>query len=111
VDRYVQYSQDAVILGRIGEALFPQDTKLAVRLPADLAESALSAWHREDSHQTGDETPEQRLTRHRAAYLALIGLCIENTGRPDAGEVICELDAWYIGSALETAGDQGLLSR
>lgn len=111
MDRYVQYSQDAVILGRIGEALFPQDTKLAVRLPADLAESALSAWHREDSHQTGDETPEQRLTRHRAAYLALIGLCIENTGRPDAGEVICELDAWYIGSALETAGDQGLLSR
>jgi len=122
---YVQYAQDAAILGEIGQVLFPQDTKLSVRLPRELADRALAAWHRDldapgaapmveqtpeqTPEETPEETPEQRLTRTRAAYLALIGLCIENTAQPSGDDVLCELDACYIGSALEAAEAQGLL--
>lgn len=111
---YVQYTQDAAVLGEIGKVLFPQDTQLSVRLPRDLADRALAAWQRDDldvpgAARTVEETPEQRLTRTRAAYLALIGLCIENTAQPCGDDVICELDACYIGSALEAAEAQGLL--
>jgi hypothetical protein len=82
-----------------------------VRLPRDLAELALAAWQREETAPPGPETPEQRTVRHQAATLALIGLCIENTGRPEGEEVVCDLDAWYIGGALEAAGRQALLGR
>jgi hypothetical protein len=111
---YEKYAQDAAILGEIGQVLFPQDTKLSVRLPRDLADQALAAWRRDERNPQGaaraaEETPEQQLLRTRAAYLALIGLCIENTAQPCGDEVSCELDAWYIGSALQAAEEQGLL--
>jgi hypothetical protein len=98
-----------VVLGRIGKALFPQDTRLSVVLPRDLADLAVAAWQRDEGVTLGAETEEQRLVRHRAGNLALIGLCIENTGRPSGTDVMCELDAWYIGSALQTADEQNLL--
>jgi hypothetical protein len=108
---YVQYARDAAVLGEIGRILFPQDTQLSVRLPKDIADQALAAWRRDEpgAARMVDETPEQRLIRTRAAYLALIGLCVENTGQPSGDEVICELDALYIGGALEAAEAQGLL--
>ncbi|HXL87771.1 MAG TPA: hypothetical protein VN969_02105 [Streptosporangiaceae bacterium] len=111
---YEKYAQDAAILGEIGKVLFPQDTKLSVRLPRHLADQALAAWRRDELNAKGaaraaEETPEQQVLRTRAAYLALIGLCIENTGQPCGDEVSCELDAWYIGSALQAAEEQGLL--
>jgi hypothetical protein len=108
---YEKYAQDAAILGEIGKVLFPQDTQLTVHLPKSLADQALAAWRREEpgAAHPEEETPEQRLVRTRAAYLALIGLCIENTGQPSGDEVVCELDAWYIGGALEAAEAQGLL--
>jgi len=111
---YEKYAQDAAILGEIGKVLFPQDTKLSVRLPRDLADLALAAWRRDELAAQGaaraaEETPEQEILRTRAAYLALIGLCIENTAQPSGDEVSCELDAWYIGSALQAAEEQGLL--
>jgi hypothetical protein len=108
---YEQYTNDAGLLGKIGAALFPQPTTLSVRLPKGLAGLALAAWHRETGQgPPGPETPEQRTARHRAGTLALIGLCVENTGRTDGDEIICELDAWYIGAALETADQHGLLA-
>lgn len=94
------------MLGRIGAVLFPQDTTLSVRLPKELANLALAAWNRDDpggSGPTGRETPDQRTARERAAYLALIGLCIENTAQPDGDEIICDLDTRYIGGALQAA--------
>ena len=108
---YEQYAQDSAILGEIGRILFPQDTQLSVRLPKDLADQALAAWRRDEpgAARTAQETPEQQLVRTRAAYLALIGLCIENTALPSGGEVLCELDALYIASALQAAEEQGLL--
>lgn len=106
MDSYEQYARDAEVLGRIGKALVPQDTHLQVRLPEDLAGLAVAAWQREDSDRLDAETPAQRIVRHRAANLDLIGLCIQNTGQPDGDDVSCELDAWYIGAALEAADDQ-----
>jgi hypothetical protein len=109
VDRYEQYAHDAEVLGQIGEALSRQDTKLSVRLPQDLADLALAAWQRDEGASRGAETAEQRTARHRAGNLALIGLCIENTGRPEGTVVLCDLDDSYIGGALEAAHEQNLL--
>jgi hypothetical protein len=106
VDRYERYAEDALVLARIGAVLFPQDTKLSVRLPRELADLALAAWNRDDPEGTGPAGPEtaaQRAARERAAYLALIGLCIENTAQTDGSDVICDLDSLYIGGALQTA--------
>jgi hypothetical protein len=109
-DEHEQHTNDAGILAKIGAALSPQPTTVSVRLPEGLAGLALAAWRRETRQgPPGPETPEQRTARHRAGTLALIGLCIENTGRTDGDEVICELDAWYIGAALEAADQHGLL--
>lgn len=105
------YTRDAEVLSQIGQALFPQDTKLTVRLPRDLADLAVAAWLREQTGPAAPDTAERRLLRQRAAYLALIGLSVANTGRPDGDEVVCELDAWYIGGALEAADTQELLLR
>jgi hypothetical protein len=92
------------VLGRIGTVLFPQDTKLSVRLPQELADLALAAWHRDDpSPESAPETIDQRTVRERAAYLALIGLCIENTAQPDGDDIVCDLDSWYISGALQAA--------
>jgi hypothetical protein len=111
IGRYEQYTHDAGLLGKIGAALFPQPTTLSVRLPKGLADLALAAWCREiDQGPLGPETAEQRTARYRAGTLALIGLCVENTGRADGDEIICELDAWYIGAAFEAADEHGLLA-
>jgi hypothetical protein len=112
MDRYERYAEDALVLGRIGAILFPQDTGLSVRLPKELADLALAAWNRDDSSASGPadaETVDQRAVRERAAYLALIGLCIENTAQPDGDEVICDLDAGYIGGALRAAESLDML--
>jgi hypothetical protein len=124
VDRYEQYAQDALVLGRIGAVLFPQDTKLSVRLPKELADLALAAWNRDEAGlaEPGPagaglaeagladrETPSQRVLRDHAGYLALIGLCIENTAQSDGTDVICDLDSWYIGSALQAAEAMDML--
>jgi hypothetical protein len=106
VDRYERYTEDALVLGRIGAVLFPQDTRLSVRLPRELAGLARAAWNRDDPQQSGPvngESLDQRTARERAAYLALIGLCIENTAQPDGDEIICDLDSWYIAGALQAA--------
>lgn len=101
------YARDAEVLGQIGRALFPQDTKLTVRLPRELADLAVAAWLRDETEPSAvPETAGQRALRQRAAYLALIGLGVANTGRPEGDEVVCELDAWYIGGALEAAEGQ-----
>jgi hypothetical protein len=106
-----EYGPEAETLARVGAAIFPQPTMVSVRLPARLADLALAAWRRDDDASPAvPETTEQRATRQRAGTLALIGLCIEQTGRPDRGEVVCEIDAWYIGQALDAADERQLLA-
>ncbi len=105
--RYQVCQQKAEVLGNIGAALFRQPTTLTVRLPRELADLALAARRRDDDDGSppGPETAEQTITRHRAGTLALIGRCIEQSGRADGKVIVCELDAWYIGGALEAADD------
>jgi hypothetical protein len=112
VDRYKRYAEDAVVLGQIGAVLFPQDTTLSVRLPRELADLALAAWNRDEPAPSGPsdrETVDERAVRERAAYLALIGLCVENTAQSDGDDIICDLDSWYIGGALRAAEAQDML--
>lgn len=108
--RYQEYQHDAELLARIGAALFGQPATLTMRLPRELADLALAAWRRDDEGDLGPETTEQAITRHRAGTLALIGLCIEKTGRAVGDDIVCELDAWHVGGALEAADDHGLLA-
>jgi hypothetical protein len=110
-DDYVRWSEDATLLAQIGGALFPQGLRVSVRLPKDLAEQAVAAWQRDDSEGAlPHETPDQRLIRERAAALALIGLALENAGIEEGDDVVVELDAWQVGTALHAANEDGLLT-
>jgi hypothetical protein len=109
-DLQTQCLLEAETLAQVGAAIFPQATKVRVRLPRNLADLALAAWQRDDDSSSGPEATEQRAARHQAGTLALIGLCIEQTGQPDNDEVVCELDSWYIGMALDAADDRQLLA-
>lgn len=81
---------------------------MKVRLPGKLADAALRAWHRTDEGDTShDESPSERLVRHQAGALALIGLAIEERGQRLDGDVVVTLDAWQIGDALNAADDRG----
>ena len=77
-----------------------------IRLPHSLAESAVNAWEREgDVGPGGPETFEQRVQRHRAGTLALIGLAIKERGVPDGDKVVVELTPDLIGVAVEAADE------
>jgi hypothetical protein len=109
-DPYQQWALDADLLAHIGRALFGQPTTIEVRLPRNLADQAVEQWQREGYE--GDlpiETPEQRRARHHSGTLGLIGLSIEQNGRAEGDGVVVELDAWYVGDALEAADEAGLI--
>ena len=108
---YQRYQREAELLSSIGAALFGQPATVTMRIPRKLADLALAAWRQDDGGDPlGPETVEQRITRHRAGTVALIGLCIEQTGRAEGDDIVCELDSWYVGVALEAADDYGLLA-
>jgi hypothetical protein len=112
MDDYVVWEADSEILAEIGRCLFTQDLRVTVRLPAELAAKALARWQREvsDAPQLAEESHAQRIVRHRAGTLGLIGLSIESRGSASNGDdLVLDLDAWYIGLALEAADDSGLL--
>ncbi len=109
-DERLAWRDEAAVLAQVGRVLFPQETRVQIRLPRELAEAARRAWRRESVvSDPGDETDQERSTRQRAGDLALIGLAIEERGRIEDGEVVVDLDAWQIGSALTAADDAGLL--
>jgi hypothetical protein len=100
------YRREARLLGELGAVIgrTPLPT-VEVRLPRRLAEQALAAWQRDDSEgPLGAETCEQRIERHRASTLALIGLSIER-GHWDGDEVVVELSPVIIGLAVDAADD------
>jgi hypothetical protein len=110
-DEYQEWAADSEVLAQIGRVLFDQPAKLIVSLPRDLAERALASWRRSGIERSlREESPEQRMIRHRAGFLGLIGLSIEHSGGlRESEDVMVELDAWYVGAALEAADDLGLL--
>jgi hypothetical protein len=103
--------RDGSLLAEIGACLAQQSREIEVRLPRALADSAVAAWRRDDVGDVDgvEESCEQRVVRHRAAALALIGLAIEERGRADGDHVVVNLDAWFIGDALNAADDSGLI--
>lgn len=98
------------VLAEVGQPIFGQKTLVTVRLPGALAGKALAAWRRDDGSQThGNETTTTEVrARTRAGTLALGGLSIDQSGRPDGDEVLVDLDAWYIGTAYDAAEEAGL---
>jgi hypothetical protein len=109
-DPYRTWANDADTLAKIGRHLFGQPLRVSVRLPRSLANEALAAWQRDDDDDPlPDETQQQEQARHRAGTLGLIGLSIENGGLIQGDEVVVGLDAWNIGTALDTAEQGGTL--
>ncbi len=106
-----RWLQDEEVLGDLGAALSLQLTRVEVRIPRPLADAAVHAWQRDDD---GDldldgETCEQRVVRHRAGALALIGAAVEDRGRLDGADVVVQLDAWLVGDAMHAADDRDLI--
>jgi hypothetical protein len=77
-----------------------------------LAKEALDKWERDTSGGalSSPESPEQWPIRDRAATLSLIGLSIQEDGVEDGEDVVVDLDAWFIGHALDAAEEDDLLS-
>jgi hypothetical protein len=97
--------REAELLGEVGAVLAEADLpNIEIRLPRALAEAALAAWQREyDEGPPAPETYEQRVLRHRAATLSLIGLSIESVGRWSDDYVTVDLHPQSIGEALTAA--------
>lgn len=84
--------------------------RVTLPLDLDLARRAVTAWQRDDGQGLPrHETEVESQMRHRAGTLGLIGLSIEERGTEHDGEVVVDLDAWYIGSALDAADADGKL--
>lgn len=73
------YAADAETLGELGRLLVEVPLPVVrVRLPVALAERAVAAWERVDEGPVPPgESAAQRLARHRAGTLALIGLQVQ----------------------------------
>ncbi|MEU1358254.1 hypothetical protein ABZ356_00170 [Micromonospora zamorensis] len=101
--QYVRFQEDRTVLAAIGAHLDPQISRVSVRLPRSLAESAVDAWDREESGGIGEESREEYELRDDAAELALIGLAITSRGVREGEEVVVELDIVQIAAALRAA--------
>lgn len=92
-----------------GSSLVSQRLAVAVRLPGDLALRAVAAWDRDDEGLLADEIPSQSQARKRAGALVLIDLAVQESGAWIGDQVEVAVDAWQIGTALDSAEDHGLL--
>jgi hypothetical protein len=102
-----RYREEAVTLGELGWVLACSKLPpVEVRLPRLLAEKAVAAWKREgEEGPPAPEDYEQRVQRHRAATLSLIGLSITNHGRWESDGVVVELSPDLIGNAVTASDD------
>ncbi|MEU8170187.1 hypothetical protein AB0B97_27185 [Micromonospora sp. NPDC049004] len=106
-EQYVRYQEDRIVLAAIGAHLETQTSRISVRLPQPVADSAVSAWEREELGGISEETCEEHDLRNDAAELALIGLAINSRGVPDGEEVVVDLDVIQVAAALQAARDRG----
>jgi hypothetical protein len=101
------WREQAETLGEIGAVLARADLpEIEVRLPKVLARAAVEAW--EEDEVLGPlepETTDQRLERHRAGSLGLIGLAVTEHGRDEGEEVVVALGPDLIGAAVDAADD------
>jgi len=110
-DDYAQWAEDGQVLAQIGRSLFSQRLKVSVRIPRHLAKEAVDSWERESSGEDlpSPESPAQSAIRDRGATLSLIGLSVQRDGVEDDDHVVVDLDAWFIGNALNAADQDELL--
>jgi hypothetical protein len=105
-DKQQLYREEARVLGEIGAVLaLAELPRVTVCLPSTLARAAVAAWHRNDEGEPDSENYEQRVLRHRAGALALIGLAVEEQGRAESDEVVVDLSPDLIGDAMTAADD------
>lgn len=103
-----QFRRDARVLGELGQAVRPRELpRCEVRIPKLLAEEAVAAWARDHEGHPAPETFDQRVLRHRAGVLALIGLGISDRGRWESDQVVVDLALDLIGIARDAADDLG----
>jgi len=103
-DPYLLWREESLVLHEIGKYLNRTKHPVEVRLPRALADLALNSWRREGfDGNLEDESNENYRVRSEAAALALIGLTLEQGFIQEGDEVIFELDAWFVGAALEAA--------
>ena len=91
------------ILGADSTTLKPPD--LEVRIRRVLATTAIAAGQRDEDGALDPEDLERHTERQRAGSLALIGLCILNSGMAEGDEVIVGLPPESIGDALSADDD------
>jgi hypothetical protein len=91
------------VLTAIGTRLESQVSRVRVRLPRSLAESAVAAWGREKTDGVGEESREEYELRDDAAELAWIGLAVSDRGVWDGEEVVVDLDVVQVAAALRAA--------
>src|SRR5262249_31718438 len=99
-----QWWEDAQVLAELGRTL--AGTAMPVgegRIPRNPAEQAVTAWRRDDDAPDADESPEQRVYRHRAGVLALIGLSIRERGTNVADDVVVDLAADLVAATVDAA--------
>ncbi|MGW1739082.1 hypothetical protein ACWCPQ_09755 [Nocardia sp. NPDC001965] len=102
-DQYARYAADRQVLRAIGAHLGREVGRVKVRLSRAMAESAMAAWNRDESDDTGEESWEQAALRDDAAELALIGLAISDRGVWNGDDVVVDLDIARIAAALGAA--------
>lgn len=101
-----RYRNDARALAGFGVHISKTNLPdIEVRLPKALADVPVAAWERDDEDLPDSEDLDQRIQRHRAGTLALIGLSIVNGGRVDGDEIIVPLQPALIGDAAAAADD------
>jgi hypothetical protein len=91
------------VLAEIGRALAAQLGPVTVRVPAELAAKAMSAWSRDEEEPVWPETAEQTVLRSFAAALALIGLAVEQAPGDAKGDVLVSLTPHQIAGCLFAA--------
>jgi len=101
-----QYRPDARVLAAL-RSQFARMTlpDVEVRVPRALTDKVVAAWERDEEESLDPEDSEQRIARHQAASLALIGLSIVNGGRLDGDEIVVGLQPGLIGDSLSAADD------
>jgi hypothetical protein len=102
-EQYLRYRLDRSVLAVIGARLESQVSRISVRLPRSLAESAVAAWDREEPGGVGEESREEYELRDDAAELAWIGLAISERGVWDGEEAVVDLDVVQVAAALRAA--------
>ena len=101
-----QYRRDASVLAALGSQFLRMKLpNVEVQVPRALADKAVAAWERDEEGSLDPEDLAQRIARHRAASLALIGLSIVNGGLLDSDEIVVGLQPGLIGDALNAADD------